>query len=73
MDEAYRYLENAKVILRDKGKKGDKYYKDPKKVKMAGNTAYNGVLVLLDGLLGVKEKGRNTFSTLLLIVDFYLL
>ena len=25
---------------------------------MAGNTAYNGVLVALDGLFGVKKKGR---------------
>ena len=27
---------------------------------MAGNTAYNGVLVTLDGLLGVKKKGRKS-------------
>ncbi len=60
IDEAYRYLENAKDILRDKGQKEDKYYKDPKYVKMAGNTAYNGVLVALNGLLGVKKKGRKS-------------
>jgi len=58
--EAHRYLENAKEILREKAQKEDKYYKDPKYVKMAGNTAYNGVLVALDGLFGVKKKGRKS-------------
>ena len=62
--EAYRYLDNAKDILREKAQKEDKYYKDAKYVKMAGNTAYNGVLVALDGLLGVKKKGRKS-------VDWY--
>lgn len=27
---------------------------------MAGNTAYNGVLMALDGLFGVKKKGRKS-------------
>lgn len=27
---------------------------------MAGNTAYSGVLLALDGLLGVKKKGRKS-------------
>ena len=58
--EAHRYLDNAKEILRDKAQKEDKYYKDAKHVKMAGNTAYNGVLVALDGLLGNKKKGRKS-------------
>ena len=58
--EAHRYLENAREILREKAQKEDKYYKDPKYVKMAGNTAYNGVLVALDGLFGVKKKGRKS-------------
>ena len=58
--EAHRYIENAKEILRDKALKEDKYYKDAKYVKMAGNTAYNGVLMALDGLFGVKKKGRKS-------------
>ncbi len=58
--EAHRYLENAKEILRDKAQKEDNYYKDSKYVKMAGNTAYNGVLVALDGLFGDKKKGRKS-------------
>ena len=47
--EAYRYLDNAKEILREKAQKEDRYYKDAKYVKMAGNTAYNGVFVALNG------------------------
>jgi len=64
MIEAHRYLDNAKEILRDKIQKEDKYYKDAKYVKMAGNTAYNGLLVALDGLFGIKKKGRKS-------VDWY--
>ena len=62
--EAHRYLDNAKEILRDRAQKEDKYYKDAKYVKMAGNTAYNGLLVALDGLFGIKKKGRKS-------VDWY--
>ena len=62
--EAHRYLNNAKEILREKAQKEDGYYKDKKYVKMAGNTAYNGVLEALDGLLGIKKKGRKS-------VDWY--
>ena len=41
--EACRYLDNAKEILKEKAQKEDRYYKDVKYVKMAGNTAYNRV------------------------------
>ena len=56
--EARRYLDNAKEILREKAKKEDGYYQDSKYVKMAGHTAYVGVLVALDNLFGKKIKGR---------------
>ncbi len=62
--EAKRYLANAKEILSEKAGKEDGYYKDRKYVKMAGYTAYSGVLVALDGLFGIKKKGRKT-------VDWY--
>ena len=62
--EAHRYLDNAKEILREKAQKEDGYYKDKKYVKMAGNTAYNGILEALDGLFGIKKKGRKS-------VDWY--
>jgi len=58
VDEAKRYLDNARELLRDKAHKEDGYYQDSKYVKMAGHTAYVGVLVALDGLLGKKGKGR---------------
>lgn len=58
VQEAKRYVENAREILRDKARKEDGYYQDSKYVKMAGHTAYAGILVALDGLLGKKGKGR---------------
>jgi hypothetical protein len=58
IQEAKRYVENARELLREKARKEDGYYQDTKYVKMAGHTAYAGVLVALDGLLGKKGKGR---------------
>lgn len=56
--EAKRYLNNAKEILREKGAKEDGFYQDSKYVKMAGHTAYSGVLFALDHYFGRKTKGR---------------
>lgn len=58
--EAHRYIDNDKEILRDKAQKEDGVYKDRKYVKMAGHTAYSGVLVALDGLFGIKKKGKKS-------------
>ncbi|GAA4461156.1 hypothetical protein GCM10023189_36470 [Nibrella saemangeumensis] len=58
VQEAKRYLDNARQILSDKAQKEDGYYQDSKYVKMAGHTAYAGVLLALDGVLGKKSKGR---------------
>ncbi|MDR1543896.1 MAG: DUF5618 family protein [Prevotellaceae bacterium] len=64
--EAERYLDNAKQILSEKAGKEGNYYSDPKYVKMAGNTAWNGVLVALDGVLNIhdnlKSKQRADFK-----------
>ena len=54
--EAERYLENARTILSEKAGKEGSYYKDPKYVKMAGDTAWKGVLVALDAVLKVREN-----------------
>jgi len=54
--EAERYLQNAKQILSEKAEKDGDYYNDSKYVKMAGNTAWNGVLVALDAVLPVREN-----------------
>jgi len=54
--EAERYLQNARQILSEKAEKDGDYYNDSKYVKMAGNTAWNGVLVALDAVLHVREN-----------------
>ena len=59
LQEARRYLNNAKEILREKANKDGNYYQDRKYVKLAGHAAYLGVLVALDVLIG-KKKGRKS-------------
>ena len=54
--EAERYLENSRQILSEKAGKDGDYYDDPKYVRMAGNNAWSGVLVALDGVLNVKAN-----------------
>ena len=59
--EAERYLQNARQILSEKAEKDGDYYNDSKYVKMAGNTAWNGVLVALDAVLHIRtnlKKGQ---------------
>jgi hypothetical protein len=58
IQESWRYIDNAKAILKEKaGKQGD-YYADAKYVKMAGHTAWTGVLVALDAITPKKPKGK---------------
>ena len=54
--EAERYLQNARQILSERAEKEGDYYNDSKYVKMAGNTAWNGVLVALDSVLNVRSN-----------------
>jgi hypothetical protein len=54
--EAERYLQNARQILTEKAEKDGDYYNDSKYVRMAGNTAWNGVLIALDGVLNVRKN-----------------
>jgi len=59
--EAERYLQNARQILSEKAEKDGGYYNDSKYVRMAGNTAWNGVLIALDAVLPVRanlKKGQ---------------
>jgi hypothetical protein len=51
--EAMRYMDNAKEYLKQ-AKKEDNHYHDKKYVKTACGTAYNGLLVALDGFLMLK-------------------
>jgi len=61
IQEAERYIQNARQILSEKAGKDGDYYTDRKYVKMAGHTAWCGVLVALDAALQVKagmKKGQ---------------
>jgi hypothetical protein len=53
--EAERYLLNARNLLSEKAEKEGNFYNDSKYVRMAGNTAWNGVLIALDATLGVRN------------------
>ncbi len=53
--EALRYVENARLCLQMAEKDGD-YYSDPKYVKMAGNTLWNGVLYALKEKFPLKGR-----------------
>jgi len=52
--ESMRYIDNAKEILSTKANKNGDYYSDAKYVRMASNTAYNGLLLSLDALFDYK-------------------
>ena len=59
--EARRYVENAQTILKEHGNLDyeTQLYQDRKYVRMAGNTLWNGCLIALDTVLGVRKgKGR---------------
>jgi hypothetical protein len=56
--EAMRYVDNAKEILSTKAGKEGKYYNDPKYIKMAGNTLWNGALLALDHKFPEIKKGK---------------
>lgn len=55
-----RYVENARSLLREKACKEEGYYQDTKYVRLAGHAAYSGVLLALNRILGVKQKGRKS-------------
>lgn len=55
IQEAGRYIENARQLLSEKAGKDGKFYTDRKYVKMAGHTAWCGVLIALDAAFNVKN------------------
>jgi hypothetical protein len=59
IQEAERYLQNARQILSEKAGKDGNYYTDRKYVKMAGHAAWCGVLTALDAALNVRENQKN--------------
>jgi len=54
--EAERYLANARQILSEKAGKDGNYYQNKKYVKMAGDTAWKGVLLALDAVTDVRKN-----------------
>lgn len=68
VSDARRYVQNAKDILREKADLNPEtqYYRDKKYVRMAGNTLWNGVLLILDAVFHVAKnkshRNRPDFS-----------
>jgi len=61
--EATRYIANAREILKEKAKKFGDHYTDRKYVRMACNTAWNGVLLAINAYLlnkGVELPNKPT-------------
>lgn len=60
VDEARRYVTNAKDLLEKNGQLDYEtlIYGDRKYVRMAGNTLWNGVLLILDAVFHIKSKDR---------------
>lgn len=60
VSEAHRYVNNAKDLLRSNEKLDSEthLYDDRKYVRMAGNTLWNGVLVILEAVFQLKSKQR---------------
>lgn len=61
VSEARRYVQNAKDILLEKANLNTEtqLYRDRKYVKMAGNTLWNGVLLILDAVFHVKKNRKS--------------
>ena len=60
VSEARRYVENAQKLLQENGQLDyeTQLYQDRKYVRMAGNTLWNGVLLIADAVFHVKTNSR---------------
>ena len=60
IEEAWRYVDNAKTLLVEHGELDTetRLYGDRKYVRMAGNTLWNGVLLVLDSVFHVRKDRR---------------
>lgn len=59
IEEARRYVSNAKDLLREKAIKSGNFYQDSKYVKLAGHSLWTGCLIALEYALDInKTKGR---------------
>jgi hypothetical protein len=73
--EAMRYINNARLQLKQAGKE-DKFYIDEKYVKSASGIAYSGMLKALDFLFDIKgvpkKRGRKSieyYKSILSVMD----
>ena len=60
VEEARRYVDNAKKLLIENGELDveTRLYNDSKNVKMAGDTLWKGVLLILDAVFHVRKDRR---------------
>ena len=68
--EAVRCMENAREYLKNAQKEGN-YYRDPKYVRTACGTAYNGVLIALDCFFILKGIHTPDSKKLRKSVEYY--
>ena len=59
--EAERYVENAKEVLKNRGKLDEEHlsYEDPKYVKAAGHYLWHAVLTALEAVFHLKKKSNS--------------
>jgi len=69
-NEANRYMDNAREYLKNAEKEGN-IYRDPKYVKTACGTAYNGVLVALDGYCILKGIHTSNSKKVRKSIEYY--
>ena len=70
--EARRYVENAKDLLKEHGQLDyeNRFYGDRKYVRMAGNTLWNGMLLILKAAFQIKKnKGRLSIEDFRTIIN----
>ena len=60
IEEARRYVDNAKKTLKENGELNPQTnrYEDPKYVRAAGNYLWHGVLIALDAVFNVRNDKR---------------
>ena len=68
--EAMRYMDNAKESLKNAQKEGN-IYRDSKYVRTACGTAYNGVLIALDGFFMLKDMHTSNSKKERKSIEYY--
>ncbi len=69
-EDANRYIKNAVELLKEKAGRENGFYQDKKYVRMAGDTAWKGVLIAADQWL--KRKGISWQKKSRPDVDWYI-